>query len=172
MIRRAIFKIIIGWIVMAILMPISIYQDYQKLGQAQNTTLNCDRYNNTCELKRIGLWWSETKHFSLQSLQGARIKVDKDGKEKKVILLLSQGNLPMTYLPNPSGSREDTLKQINGFIDRPNQKFLQVHEEDLFQVTCFTIFRVAVLLFYIIVILLPITIMVIAATWSSADESL
>jgi hypothetical protein len=166
--RYAIFRVVVGWIYM-IFPPIMIYHD---LGQSQSTTLSCERSNDTCELKRIGLWWSETKHFSLRSLQGARIQVEKDGKEEKVIILIAEGNLPMTYLPNPSGSRAETLTKIKDFLDRPNQQHLQSHEENIFPVVCSSIFGIVAYLLYLIIGLLPVTIIVIAAAnSSSADKS-
>ena len=102
------------------------------LASGQHTTLYCERIQGTCELNRMGLWWSKKEQFSLYELRGAYVRVthSDDTTNERVALVTERGDIPMTYSSSP-GWQSETARQINAFVTKPNQKILQVRQDDL-----------------------------------------
>jgi hypothetical protein len=84
-------------------------------------------------LNRTGLWWSKKEQFPLHKLQGAYVRVDRsdDGTTEQVALLTDRGDIPVTYSSYSPGRQSETARQINAFVMAPNQKNLQVREDNL-----------------------------------------
>jgi hypothetical protein len=103
-----------------------------EISRGQHTVLNCERSKNACVLVRAGVLWSKTEQFPLKTLEGAYIQVDGSGEDtvRRVALLTSQGEIPMTYQPYSLGFQGETARQINAFVEQLEQRSLQVYEDN------------------------------------------
>ena len=119
--------------------------------QGQQTVLNCERSRNTCQLTRMGLWWSKSEEFAITKLHGAYVRTSRnsDNPSEQVALVTSDGEIPMTYLSSTPGGQPEIAKKINSFAIDPTQSSLQVAEDD----------RTIVLIFAIIIPIVSIPIL-------------
>lgn len=107
-----------------------IFLSFSMFSLGEQATLHCERSTESCELKRIGLWWSRSHLFPLHDLRGAYVQVDFSGESRRVALLTSRGDITMTLLPSSPGFQQETAMQVNMFVNKLNQESLQVYEDN------------------------------------------
>ncbi len=99
------------------------------------TTLKCHRLEPTqvaCEVIASGLFGKKITSIPAGQLQSATVEVNRtsDGGSYRIALITKNKTIPFTFLYHSGTGKYQKAKQINAFLNNPQQMSLKIQEDD------------------------------------------